>query len=452
MTRANLILIISILMVGFMAIGLSSLSGSSLLILVLILGLAACVVTLINTDAALVILIFSMLLSPEITIAQFGLNRGLAIRIEDILLFVIFITWLAKLAKNRELPLLRYTPINLPIILYIVVCIIASIRGSLLGTVNPVKSSFYIIKYIEYFLIFFMVVNNTRSLRQVKLFIAFLLIACSLVVFLAWLQIGAGVERVTAPFEGFGGEPNTFGGYLLFMWAIIFGIFWYVKDIKWKIFTGSLFFLIIPPFLFTLSRSSYTGVIPMFLTLAVLNEKRRGILTILLIIGAISFIFLVPPQVKNRIHETFIGRENRIAGKFVRLEESAGARVQTWNEVMVNTWPKRPVLGYGSGGPLIDGQYLTILAETGIAGLMIFVWMMLAIFRESIQNLYKLKDNTLLGGFTLGFIAGMTGLLAHALTSNTFIIVRIMEPFWFMTAIVIVLVKGDQPLSQIIES
>ncbi len=37
----------------------------------------------------------------------------------------------------------------------------------------------------------------------------------------------------------------------------------------------------------------------------------------------------------------------------------------------------------------------------------------------------------------MGFFAGIIAMTAHALGANTFIIVRIMEPFWFLMAIVI---------------
>jgi hypothetical protein len=42
-------------------------------------------------------------------------------------------------------------------------------------------------------------------------------------------------------------------------------------------------------------------------------------------------------------------------------------------------------------------------------------------------------------GLVLGFLAGFAGLLAHAFGSNTFIIVRIMEPFWLITGIVMMI-------------
>ncbi len=40
---------------------------------------------------------------------------------------------------------------------------------------------------------------------------------------------------------------------------------------------------------------------------------------------------------------------------------------------------------------------------------------------------------------SLGFIADFIGLAIHALTANTFIILRIMEPFWFIAGMVIML-------------
>ncbi|MBW2168261.1 MAG: hypothetical protein JRG69_03200 [Deltaproteobacteria bacterium] len=45
----------------------------------------------------------------------------------------------------------------------------------------------------------------------------------------------------------------------------------------------------------------------------------------------------------------------------------------------------------------------------------------------------------------MGFLAGFIGLLVHSIGANTFIIVRIMEPFWFVLAMVIMIpsLKGE---------
>ena len=46
----------------------------------------------------------------------------------------------------------------------------------------------------------------------------------------------------------------------------------------------------------------------------------------------------------------------------------------------------------------------------------------------------------------MGLIAGLVGLLVHGLGSNTFIIVRIMEPFWLVVGLVMGAAKleGEQ--------
>jgi hypothetical protein len=47
-------------------------------------------------------------------------------------------------------------------------------------------------------------------------------------------------------------------------------------------------------------------------------------------------------------------------------------------------------------------------------------------------------------GLSVGLIAGLVGLLVHAIGANTFIIVRIMEPFWFLAGIIVALPAMDK--------
>ena len=70
-------------------------------------------VAFINIEWGLYILIFSMLLSPEIMISQTegaALGRGVTLRLEDFLLVVIGFSWFAKNAVHKELGLFLKTP------------------------------------------------------------------------------------------------------------------------------------------------------------------------------------------------------------------------------------------------------------------------------------------------------------------------------------------------------
>ena len=51
----------------------------------------------------------------------------------------------------------------------------------------------------------------------------------------------------------------------------------------------------------------------------------------------------------------------------------------------------------------------------------------------------RVSAGTWYEGVTLGYLAGLVAMIIHSIGANTFIIVRIMEPFWFMTGIITLL-------------
>lgn len=409
-----------------------------LLPLVFILAPVVFLITFINTDAALILLIFSMLLSPELKLADVP-QRAVVVRVDDILLFVVFFTWLAKMAINKQLGLLKYTPLNFPIAAYILIYILSTGLGIMAGNINPVKSSFYILKFIEYFMLFFMVGNNIHSKEQIRVFIMAFFITGVLTCTYALLTVGK-MGRATAPFEGPIGEPNTLGGYLILLFAITMGIFLYSPSKTWRILCAALAFFIFVTLLQTLSRGSYLAFIPMYLTLLILTKKKKILLTAMLILGIFILPIVVPIKVTERIERTFVpGKTYETLGKRVPLDEAAAARIEIWKDVVFEKWIKHPFLGFGvTGVGLVDTQYPRVLGESGIIGFLIFIWLLLSIFKNSLRVFRSIQDDWS-QGLALGFLAGFIGLSIHCFAANTFIIVRIMEPFWFMAAVVIML-------------
>lgn len=196
---------------------------------------------------------------------------------------------------------------------------------------------------------------------------------------------------------------------------------------------------IIPPFLFTLSRSSYLAFVPVLLVLGYLMKKRVIVIGLILVALVVSPLFL-PFQIKGRISYTFTQPKHRdqIQIGNVRLDTSTSARITSWKEALVD-WTRHPLLGYGvTGYHFVDAQFPRVLVETGAVGFVAFIYLLYSIGRLSFSNLRELK-NPYFKGITIGFIAGFTGLLFHAIGANTFIIVRIMEPFWFFAGIIAVI-------------
>jgi hypothetical protein len=354
------------------------------------------------------------------------------------LLVLIGFSWFAKNAVNKELGLFLKTPLNKPIFIYILACLISTGLGILEGDVDIKTGSLFLLKYIEYFIVFFMVVNHVKSSDQVKRFVFCLLLTCFVTCLIGILQIPDG-ERVSAPFEGEGGEPNTFGGYLLFLGAITAGLLIISENNRSKQWYIFLILAIIPAFLYTQSRASYLGLIFTCFALGLLTRHRiiiTGFLTIALLLSP----FFLPQQVKDRVLFTFTQPEE--AGQInignIRLDTSTSARIASLEQIMED-WPKKPIIGYGiTGYAFLDAQYPRVLIETGILGLFAFLYLLYSISKLAIWHMKAVKT-TYFRGLTIGFIAGFVGLLFHAIGANTFIIVRIMEPFWFFTGIIAVL-------------
>ena len=276
------------------------------------------------------------------------------------------------------------------------------------------------------------------------MFIVAAIITCALVCIYASSQVGTG-RRTSAPFEGESKEPNTLGGYLVLLFAICAGLFAYSPDPTWRFWTGAMACFIMYPFLYSLSRGSYLAFTAMYLTLVVLTRKKKTLLLIILLLAIGFFPMVLPKKVTDRVTKTFVpGKHYEILGERIALDESAAYRIESWRNTM-EMWVHRPLLGYGiTGVGLVDTQYAQILGETGIIGAWIFAWLMITVFRNALRVFNTVEDDWS-RGLALGFIAGFAGMLVHAFSANTFIIVRIMEPFWFLTAVVLMLPEVNSP-------
>lgn len=416
------------------------------MLLVGIVAIVIFVVSFINIEWGLYILIFSMLLSPEIMAGDTGegsLGRGVTLRLEDFLLVIIGLSWLARNAVDKNLGLFLKTPLNKAILFYVLACVLSTGFGIIAGRVELKTGFLFVLKYMEYFIVFFMMVNHVRNSDQVKRFIVCLFLTCIIASLIGAFQIPGG-GRVSAPFEGEIGEPNTFGGYLLFMGCVAGGILAKADNLKTKQMMAVVILCIIPPFLFTQSRSSYLAAVPALLVIGYMTDRRLIILGLLAVALIVSPLFL-PKAVKNRIMYTFTQPEEQgqiQIGK-LRLDTSTSARLTSWKEAL-SDWPKHPVLGFGvTGYGFVDAQFPRILIETGILGLIAFLYLLYSIAKLALQNL-KEVNTSYYQGLGIGFLAGFVGLVVHALGANTFIIVRIMEPFWFLVGIISVIPMLDR--------
>jgi len=406
-------------------------------------GLMIVLMAFTSVELTLYLLIFSTLLSPEITfgggseaeiargVIDTTESRGVTLRLEDIILTLVCMTWLFRMAVIKELGMLRKTPLNQPIALYWIVTLISTMLGFFAGRVG-LYGFFFVIKYLEYFVLFFMIINHLHDQDTIKRYLIIMIATCVIASIVGIMQIPSG-QRVSAPFEGELGEPNTFGGYLVLMFSVVLGIFLHtVKSRRWYILLVIMGVILIP-LAFTESRSSYLSLM-VSITLFVFISKNKRLLITACLAGAIMLPFVLPQNVIDRVMFTFnqTDQEGQLHLGGVKIDTSTTVRLESWNIAVTKYFPQHPALGVGvTGGPFLDAQYPRILVETGMLGLLLFLWLLKRIW-DVLRQGYEEIENVSLRGASLGALCGFAGLLVHAIGTNTFIIVRIMEPFMIL--------------------
>ena len=405
--------------------------------------IAVFIFVFVKTEAGLYLVLFSMLLSPEFgaggTLAE---GRTVIIRLEDLLLIAISCSWFAKMAVNKEMGLVVKTPLNRWILFYIVTQALATLLGYATGAVKTAAGFLYVFKYVEYFVVYYMTVNYLRDREQAWRLVATAFVTAALVSVVGAAQIPGGA-RVTAPFEGEAGEPNTLGGYLILMMALAAALALETQRLRTRLWSLGLLALMAVPFAYTLSRASYVGAMGMLGTLVLLSSRRKvmlGVLVLALVSAPWLVPTLLPRAVTRRVLYTFEPERGQATVRLGQLafDPSTSQRLVSMQQAL-EWWTRRPVFGYGiTGYRFLDSQFVRTLVETGIFGFAAFLGLLVALLRGGLQAFRTLRDPDD-RGIALGFLAGTVGLLIHAIGSNTFIIVRIMEPFWFFAGIVFML-------------
>ena len=403
-------------------------------ILLILVGVFYFSVCFFNTTVGLTLMAVAMLFSPEIALGSVGV-RQIAVRLEDLLIPMLFLAWLARAALRRDSRLFTPSPLNLPMLLILLLSVISTLRGFSRDSLALLPAMFYIFKTAEFFAIYFLVLNYVKTERQIRFFLFLAVLTAALIGCYTLTQVHS-VEifterRITAPFEG-RAEPASVGGYMAFLLLIIVSLFLYEKRPLGKWLYGLIGTSILIPFVYTLNRTSYVAFLGGLFLIAVI-EKRRKFIFFIFFALLISPLWL-PNAVKERIAFTWKDAQNpgRVLGVDYSFQERITLYTRLWN-----SWKYVPFIGAGvTAWETSDSQYARTLYEIGTIGLGFWLWLFLRLHRMSCWLFDQLEEGTL-KGMVLGFRAGLIGLLLHGFGAITFYIVRIMEPFMFVSGLVV---------------
>ncbi len=408
----------------------------------------------------LVALLFSSL--GELVRLPWGPGNGLLPN--DLWLALLGGIWLIdKTLIRRQWP---KTVLLAPFATFIIIAALSLIHSSaVLAPKEVLISSLYLVRFIEYFLIIFIVGDigqsekNTKRLTHGLLF-AGLLVALAGFIQLKWFpsfesfeQLGwdPHIGRLLSTWF----DPNFTGGLLAFLAILSIALALNKSKPTPPLFRphSILYFLFavfsLAALLLTYSRSSYLMLVAGLGIIGLLKSKK------LLLIGALAITLLltVSPRAQERVVDLYYTGQSLFGLTAELPDATARLRLNSWR----GAWTiiqDHPLLGVGyntytyaqanygfiddlkkhsaSGS---DSPLLTIWATTGIFGLLAYLWILGTI----LYTTFLQRQNTL----SLGVFAGTIGLLVHSLIVNSLLF----TPFlvFYYTAVGLVFTSASSP-------
>lgn len=436
-------------------------------VFVLMGGLIAFCITMLRLEYGLIILVFALPWTLQLKVADIA-DTPFKIGSDDAVLFGMALGGLAHMATEKVGPF-PPSPLNLPIVAFVTWAGLSFIPlGLIKGTSVLAICGLHLFKWMEFVLVYFIVLRVVNTEEQAKRFVVLSLISCAVIVAvqLAFTatghyhiaEYGGAVARVAVP----GVESNgILGAYYLLSLGIILSLL-VSPGIRHKGLLIAFTIVLSTGLFLTYGRANYMGMATILLVLTISGGGARVRLPFIFLIIALCSLVYFLPAVAQRMSMTF----HIEPGGVLKFEESASARLDMWRQatkVFVER-PTNPLIGIGFWGVRFHGawhattihnQYLAYLIEMGIVGFAIFCWLMKRVIHQ-ILLLYRLSSGDYFcKALSIGLLAGVIGILVAAFFGELLESPRIMGPFWFMIAIVITLknikeeeLEGEEAVSE----
>jgi len=204
------------------------------------------------------------------------------------------------------------------------------------------------------------------------------------------------------------------------------------------------------PLLYTLSRASYIALIGGMAVLGVISRRYLVLAGLGLVLLASPYV--MPKEVTERVSSTVQTESAPPASKWappsqpgqelhLTVDKSTEERFLVWRKVrylMGVGWIYALFGGGVSWESVMDSQYARVFLETGIVGFAAFVYLQFCLLRSTRQS-YRWAPDWMGRGLCMGVFASVAALILHGMGTISFLIVRVMEPFWFLVAATVII-------------
>lgn len=249
-----------------------------------------------------------------------------------------------------------------------------------------------------------------------------------------WVDSGEAVKTRAYSIIG---SPNALGSHMAFLAPIGLGLLMGAKKWShralWILCTAVILFCL----LFTLSRGAWLALVGALGIMGIFYDKR--ILAVGLIAAILAGIFI--PAVNQRMGYLF-------SAEYMEKSSQSG-RISRWltayDQMMLD-----PLLGVGLGhfgGAVakrhynsisVDNYYMGMLAETGLLGLGLLLWLIFVVIKKGFKAWKSLKDPGP-RHLAASLLAGLLVIALHNAVENIFEIPYLTTYFWVMAGFLLAL-------------
>ena len=336
-------------------------------------------------------------------------------------------------------------PLTPPLFIYSILVLVATLTSvTFEGSLRDF--AIYTLSFMLFFALVSQVKNKQELYNLVIIFtVGLFLVSChSIYQYIidvpmesGWVDSSNSPELTTRVYSVFG-NPNVLAKYLLSLFPISFALAMHAKDKLKKVFLFGTSACAVLAMIFTFSRSGWIGLLASLSFFTILKDKK--LFTILLIVILVG-TFIVPDIVSSRITSV--------------EDTSSNYRLMVWQEttnIISDFWLTGVGLGYEAFREIypfymIDNNkspyhahntYLQILVETGIIGLLVFIWLIIVTFKRGIKLIFTSKKDSFVQYIVLGSLSSIVGLLTQGLVENIFYMPKITALFYILVSFIFV--------------
>ena len=394
----------------------------------------------------------------KVLIGDFG-GIMAALNLTNLLIVVLFVSWWTSSHAERR-PLFEPHMLHLPIVLLVGWVLISFVRTTFLYGHMWVESYLseslsdlkrWLDPIVIYFLFFHLVKDRQRWKTVVVLIMVGVTIA-ALMAIREYLTGNEGSSLESSRVGGIAGQPNILGAFFVY-YMFLFAAFWLQRVNRPKAW-GFLvpFLLCFRGIMVTFSRGAYVAFAQGVLGLTYFKNK----FLFALAAGAIAFVVMnpsvLPGGMRYRLESTF-RPQTQIVDPYgttdleKSLDESSAVRLMIWRGA-TQMIQKHPWFGIGLGrfpyeireylaqDRWIDAHnaYLITAAEFGVPALVLFVLILLVLFRIT-AVVYRRHPDPFIRATALGFLGGLSGLFMANMFGSRLNTTEVSGYFWILAAL-----------------